>query len=51
MLKYPERDSSEESDDPNNSATDNADEGNLTQAQKFAKASKKSLRKIPIHMI
>jgi len=38
MLKYP--DSSEESDDPNNSATDTADETNLTQAQKFVKASK-----------
>ena len=40
MLKYPERDSSEDSDDPNNSATDTADERNLTQAQKFVKASK-----------
>ena len=42
MLKYSERDSSEESDVPNNSATDTADERNLTQAQKFVKASNKS---------
>ena len=40
MLKYPERDSSEEFDDPNKSATDTADEGNLIQAQKLVYASK-----------
>ena len=44
MLNYPERDSSDDSDDPN-STTNSADEGNLTQAEKFVKSSNKSLRK------
>jgi len=40
MLKYPEHDSSEESDDSNNSVTDADDEGHITQVQKFVEASK-----------
>ena len=44
MLNYPERDSSDDSDDPN-STTNTADEGNLTQAEKFVKTSNQSLRK------
>ena len=39
MLKYPERDSSEESADPSNSTTNKADEGNLNQAEKFVRSS------------
>ena len=44
MLNYPERDSSDDSDDPN-STTNTAYEGNLTQAEKFVKSSNQSLRK------
>ena len=39
MLKYPERDSSEEPDDPSNSTTNKADEGNLNQEENFVRSS------------
>ena len=39
MLKYPERDSSEDPDDPSNSTTNKADEGNLNQEENFVRSS------------